>query len=99
MTNINRRKFIAMSTTATLLPASALLSCRWAIASDLPLVDETSDQAVALKYVAESATDGQTCANCSLYQGTADSESAACALFPGNSVAAGAWCSAWVPKS
>ena len=52
--------------------------------------------AKALGYVEVSATEGQTCANCNLYQG--GDTAGACAIFPGKDVAAAGWCRSWVAK-
>jgi hypothetical protein len=53
--------------------------------------------AVALGYVEKSATDGQTCANCNLYQG-GSAATGGCPIFAGKEVAAAAWCKSWVAK-
>ncbi len=53
--------------------------------------------AKALGYTAKSTKDGQTCANCNLYQG-GSAASGACAIFPGKDVAAAGWCKSWVAK-
>lgn len=42
---------------------------------------------------------GQTCANCSLYQGKPTDAWAGCPIFPGKQVAGKGWCSAWVKKA
>ena len=54
--------------------------------------------AKALGYVAKSTVDGQTCANCSLYQG-GTAASGGCPIFPGKDVAAAGWCKSWVKKA
>lgn len=98
MTDLKRRKLIALAGVSAVVPISAILKAGTAIAADLPMVDAASPQATALKYVAASATEGQTCGNCALYQG-ADAEVGPCPLFAGSSVAKAGWCSAWVAKS
>jgi hypothetical protein len=73
------------------------------------LVDEKSDQAKGLGYVADGtrvdkkkypkfAAD-QKCSNCALYQGKAADKAGACPLFAGKQVAAAGWCSAWAKKA
>ena len=52
------------------------------------------DKAKFAKYQA-----GQTCANCTLYQGKPADAWAGCPIFPGKQVAGPGWCSAWVKKA
>ena len=100
MTNLHRRSFIKTTTTAVALtPLALLLKSNGLLAADNPMVDESSAQAVALKYVAVSDVEGQNCSNCALYQGTPESEAGPCALFPSMNVSGPGWCSAWVAKS
>ena len=54
--------------------------------------------AKALGYTAKSTTAGQTCTNCSLYQG-GTAAAGACPIFPGKDVAAAGWCKSWVAKA
>ena len=71
-------------------------------------LDEKDPQAVALGYVDDASradakkfpkyAAGQTCSNCSLYQGKAGDAAGNCALFPGKQVSAKGWCSAWTKK-
>jgi len=98
MTDKTRRKLVTMmGASAVAVPVSALIGTLPSHAADGEMVDPASDQAVALQYVAESATEGQMCSACTLYQG--DDSSGACPLFPGSAVPAGAWCSAYTPKA
>lgn len=53
--------------------------------------------AKALGYTAKSTVEGQTCANCNLYQG-GSAASGPCPIFPGKDVAAAGWCKSWVAK-
>lgn len=99
MTDEKRRSFIRMASVTAAIPVSAVIGSRFATAADMPMVDAASAQAVALSYVAESATDGQMCSNCALFQAEAGAEDGACPLFQGSSVGAASWCSAWVVKS
>ncbi len=99
MTDQKRRRLLkATGVTVAVLPVTSLFSLA-ARAADIPMVDPTGPQAQALQYVAESTMDGKLCSGCALYQGAADETAAACALFPGQQVAAAGWCSAWVPKA
>src|SRR5215831_2937408 len=80
---------------AALLPLSGLPVAT--LAADLPLVTADDPAAKALKYVpdASKATDakpGSKCANCSFYQGAANSAQGGCLLFPGKAVKASGWC-------
>jgi len=91
-----RRKLLSTAgAVAVAIPVSALIGSRAAMAA---MVDPASDNAVRLKYVEVSATDGQSCSGCALYQ-AADVEGAGnCPLFQGSNVGDGSWCSAWVAK-
>jgi hypothetical protein len=72
------------------------------------MVDEADSTAVALAYVADASrvdkakhanfVEGSKCANCSLYQGAADSEAGGCPLFAGKQVAAKGWCASYAKK-
>ncbi|MGH8675153.1 MAG: high-potential iron-sulfur protein, partial [Burkholderiales bacterium] len=42
---------------------------------------------------------GQSCANCTHFQGKANDPWGPCAIFPGKQVAAKGWSSAWVKKA
>jgi len=76
MTDKKRRQFVTFMGAGTVaIPVTALVGSRLTHADDLPMVDEASDAAKNWEYVAASATDGQTCAGCALYQGNADGES------------------------
>jgi hypothetical protein len=99
----NRREFfVQLSALGGVLAGGAAFAAA-------PMVAEADAQAVALGYKADATkadkakypkyAAGQTCGNCSLYQGKASDASAACALFPGKQVAGKAWCSAWAKKA
>ncbi len=96
---MNRRKFLSIATVSTAIPVLTLIADSTALAADLPMVDAESAQAKALKYETVSQTDGKSCDACSLYQGSADSQSGACPLFAGSNVSAKAVCSAWTAKT
>jgi hypothetical protein len=61
------------------------------------MVSADDPTAKALQYTAKSTKDGQSCANCNLYQG-GSAASGPCPIFPGKDVAAAGWCSSWVAK-
>src|SRR6185295_3350209 len=76
---------------------------------ELPHLDEKDPQAAALGYKHDAKQvdrkkfanyqPGQTCATCQQFQAKAKEPWAPCAIFPGKSVAANGWCSAWVKKA
>jgi hypothetical protein len=72
-------------------------------AADLPLISEDDPVAKAVKYVdnvsrAKGAAPGNTCANCSLYQGAGGSPQGPCQIFPGKLVKAAGWCASWAAQ-
>ncbi|HMQ72416.1 MAG TPA: high-potential iron-sulfur protein [Rubrivivax sp.] len=99
-----RRRFIRIVPMA----GAALLAGGVANAS---MVDETSQQARALGYVADAAradrsrfkqyAAGQRCGACALWQGKPGDAVGGCPLFPGSQVDERGWCSAFAkrPKS
>ena len=103
---LTRRQFLqgaAVSASAAML-VSALPSL--ARAEDLPPLSEADPTATALGYK-EDATKvdlakfpqhkpTQLCSNCNFFQGTG--ARAPCTLFPGKSVNAKGWCSAYAAK-
>lgn len=54
--------------------------------------------AQALQYTDKSTVEGQSCANCGIYQG-GSAASGPCPIFPGKDVAATGWCKSWVAKA
>jgi hypothetical protein len=69
-------------------------------AADSSLLSESDPGAKAVSYVedasrAKDAAPGNTCANCSYYNGAAGAAQGVCALFPGQLVKAAGWCSSW----
>jgi hypothetical protein len=98
-----RRKFIQIVPVA----GAALLVIP--VARAQALLGDKDPQAVALGYVSDAAqadknkyknyAAGQTCANCTLYQGKAGDPSGGCPLFAGKLVTAKGWCSAWAKKA
>lgn len=81
------------------IPLASLLSSLPSHAADAPMVDPAAPAAVALQYMEASDKEGKSCATCTLYQGSEGEAGGGCPLFAGSSVAASAWCSAWVPKA
>ncbi len=61
------------------------------------MVSADDPTAKALSYTAKSTTAGQTCANCSLYQG-GTAAAGPCPIFAGKDVAAPGWCKSWAAK-
>lgn len=78
------------------IPAVAVVGFHRTASAEM--VDPAGPTAQALNYTEKSTTDGQTCANCGLYQG-GDAATGACPIFGGKSVPAGGWCKSWVAKS
>jgi hypothetical protein len=80
--------------------ASGLVARPLRAAGEQPLVTEIpTNQAMvsALRYVNESATAGQDCAGCVLYQAGAGGRGK-CGLFQEGVVDARGWCSSWTVK-
>ncbi len=77
------------------IPVVAIAGYQSVHAAMLSVDDPT---AKALGYTEKSTTDGQTCANCGIYQGGSN-PSGACPIFPGKDVAAAGWCKSWVKKA
>lgn len=96
-TQQQRRRFLKQSGAAMVfIPSAALMSDRVLAADEM--VDPESAQAVALKYIIKTTTEGQKCINCALYQ-NGDETAGDCPLFQGVKVGAEAWCSAWAAKA
>jgi hypothetical protein len=105
----NRRRAIKLAASSVIaIPFGGMLVGN-AIAEELPLIAEDDPQAVALQYVADATkatradkagTPGaeQTCKNCQLAT-SAEGDPLPCQLFPGKSVAAAGWCSAWAKRA
>ena len=94
---MKRRRFTQLAAGGVVaVPVVALMGSR-AQADDAPMVDPESATAKALQYVAETDKE-QKCSGCVLYQGAADDAKGLCSIFPGQSVPASAWCSAFQPK-
>ncbi len=69
----------------------------------LPPLDTKDSAASALGFVTDNNSassnplykKGQHCASCAHYLGTPSDASAGCNIYPGKSVPANGWCSAW----
>jgi hypothetical protein len=104
--NNARRTFI---TTAVAAGTAVLIPRLTSAAHQVPLLQETDPQAIALGYKSDASkvdrvkypryAAGQMCANCALYQGKPSDPNALCPLFQGRQVLAKAWCSAWSKRS
>ena len=98
MTDSNRRKFVTyLGAGAVAIPVSALVGTLPSHAADM--LDPASPRAMGLSYVEASETEGQNCANCSIYTG--GEESGPCSIFlgeGGGDVTAAGWCTAWTAK-
>jgi hypothetical protein len=98
--NTSRRSFMVLSVGI----GSSLALSRAAFADD-PKLGEADPAAQKLGYRQDAATvdkaafpnfaAGQTCSNCSLYQGSAGDAWGGCVLFGSKQVAARGWCSSW----
>lgn len=97
MKSINRRDFLKLSGTSLIGLTVGGVALR-AHAQDLPQVSLDDGTAKALQYTHKSEVDGAICDNCMYIQGEAGKEWRPCAIFPGKSVAAQGWCSAYVKK-
>ncbi len=91
MKKLNRRQFVLSAAAVTAAPA--VMFSASAVAAQ---VDPEGAAAKALKYVHASPNPDQVCTNCKLYQGDTSADWGPCAIFPGQEVAGGGWCSAWV---
>jgi len=99
MKQLNRRQFLGSGMAMVAFSPVLLLPLRSATAAEFPRVDPNGPQAKALSYVHETPKADNVCSNCQLYNGSAEAAWGSCAIFPGQQVAAGGWCSAWVKKT
>lgn len=100
--SIQRRVFF-------LLPVGAAGLAIGSAQAQAQLVDEKSDAAKALGYIADAKkidktkfpkyAAGQLCSNCNFYKAAATEKAGPCTLFPGKLVAGPGWCNAWAKKS
>lgn len=98
----SRRHFLVRAAVLAALPFAAPALVGTAAAQALKPLPADNATAVALGYVADakdtkhaSFKPGSSCANCQFFTAA----TGACTLFPGFSVPAAAWCSAWAKKA
>jgi hypothetical protein len=98
---VSRRKFLVAAVLAV-VAAPLLGAAPPARAAALPRLPGSNVQAKALGYLPDASKSanparkaGSACANCQFYTAA----TGACALFPGFSVEAQGWCSAWAKKA
>lgn len=99
----SRRQFLVRAAVvAAALPFVSSAVIGTASAQALKPLPADHATAVALAYVADAKTakhanfkPGSSCANCQFFTAA----TGACTLFPGFSVPAAAWCSAWAKKA
>ena len=104
---VSRRRFIKLGLAGAGIPLIAGTS-HIAFGGELVELAEDDPTAKALAYHKDASAvnaaeypnfkDGQICANCLHYKGDLKSADAACALFPGKSVAGKGWCKVWAAK-
>lgn len=90
-------------------PAPAAAPPAPVAAASLTVLDEKDPQAMTLGYVADASradtakfknhVAGSLCSNCGNFLGSATDSAAGCKIFPGKSVVAKGWCSAWIKKA
>ncbi|MBT0586240.1 high-potential iron-sulfur protein [Alteromonas oceanisediminis] len=95
MSQFNRRDFLKISGTSLIGLTLGGVALRASAQEQLSTDDAT---AKALQYTHESTVDGANCDNCMYIQGEAGAQWRPCAIFPGKTVNADGWCSAWVKK-
>ena len=101
--NPSRRRFLIQAVVAAAaIPFVASGVIGTAQAQALKPLPVDNAQAVALKYILDATKTkeanfkpGSNCANCQFFTAA----TGACTLFPGFSVPAAAWCSAWAKKA
>ncbi len=106
---ISRRRIVKLGLCGSVLVPLFRFSVNLAEAAELPLLDPSDPQAKALGFVADASTvsaatnptfkTGQKCAACAQFQGKPSDAAAGCGIFPGHTVPAGGWCTAWAQKS
>ena len=95
-TSLARRRLLTRLAVGVSL---APLLVRTALAADAPLLAVGAPEAKAVHYVENAKgvkqAQGNSCANCGLYQGADGSAQGPCQIFPGKQVKAAGWCSSW----
>jgi len=105
--NIGRRDFLKAGSLAVV--SAAIAGRAGKAAAQAARVDEKDAQAQSLGYKHDATKvdkakfakylAGQTCANCTLYQGKPADAWGGCPIFPNKQVAGKGWCSAYVKKA
>jgi hypothetical protein len=105
--NTGRRSFLKAGSLAVV--SAAIAGSAGNAAAQAARVDEKDAQAQSLGYKHDATkvdkakfpkyVAGQTCANCTLYQGKPTDAWGGCPILPGKQVAGKGWCSAWVKKA
>ena len=105
--NIGRRDFLKAGSLAVV--SAAIAGTAGNSIAQGARVDEKDAQAQSLGYKHDATKvdkakfpkiqAGQTCANCTLYQGKQADAWGGCPIFPGKQVAGKGWCSAYVKKA
>jgi hypothetical protein len=101
MTKTSRRHFLTLGVGVS----SSLMLARFAFADTANTLSEADPKAQAVGYKEDASkidkakfpdyAVGQTCANCSLFQGKASDAYGGCTLFGDKQVAARGWCSSY----
>lgn len=98
---LSRRRFVAGAAATMVVIGAVPMRAR---TQEMPRLDESDPQAVALKYVHDATTvdpslrpEERFCRNCALYTG-GDEPWGGCGIFPGKLVSANGWCSVWAPR-
>jgi len=95
-TSLSRRQLLTRLAAGVSL---APLAVRTALAADTPLLAVSAPEAKAVHYVENAKgvkeAQGNSCANCGLYQGADGSARGPCQIFPGKEVKAAGWCTSW----
>ncbi len=103
----SRRRFLRGTVTAAMAaPFVAVLTLRRAHAADLTPVPLDNPTVLALAYTEDASEaaelsnyrEGSLCANCQFFGTLEANGRGPCSLFPGFSVQANGWCSAWAAK-
>jgi hypothetical protein len=99
----SRRQFVRKLVLGATLAPLAMARLTTSRAADLPLLSPDDPAARKVKYTEDasgekSASKGNNCATCALYEGAYKSAQGPCQLFPGKHVKAAGWCSAWAPQ-
>lgn len=100
--NASRRCFLLRASLLAAVPFVAPALVGNALAQELKPLPADNATAKALAYAPDAAAvkhpnfkPGSSCANCQFFTAA----TGACSLFPGFSVPAKAWCSAWAKKA